>query len=178
MNAWVADLRDGDDEIIAIPCRAVDGKTSRRAHGAGGHPLHLVSAWAARQRLVLGQEACEEKGNEIIAVPRFLARLDVRGAWVKSRGGLAAPRDRAEPGVHHFPGLTTVGVVEAEVAHKGQITVRAAISFPPRSSGLRNFSTPRARIGGSKIACTGSWTWSSTTSARACEPATGRPTWH
>jgi hypothetical protein len=46
--AWVADLRDGDDEIIAIPCRAVDGKTSRRAHGAGGHPLHLVSAWAAR----------------------------------------------------------------------------------------------------------------------------------
>ena len=56
---WVAALRDGDGEIVAI-----DGKTSRRAHGTDGRPLHLVSAWAARQRLVLGQEACDESRVE------------------------------------------------------------------------------------------------------------------
>ena len=74
---WVAALRDGDGEIVAI-----DGKTSRRAHGADGRPLHLVSAWAARQRLVLGQEACDEKENEISAIPRLLKRLELNGALV------------------------------------------------------------------------------------------------
>lgn len=50
---WVEALRGSDPEIVAI-----DGKTSRRAHGAGAgdRPLHTVSAWASRQRLVLGQE--------------------------------------------------------------------------------------------------------------------------
>src|SRR3546814_390501 len=57
--AWVAGLRDGEPEIIAI-----DGKTSRRSHARskGRAPLHLVSAWASRQRLVLGQEAVEIGG--------------------------------------------------------------------------------------------------------------------
>ena len=41
---WVTALRDGDADIVAI-----DGKTSRRAHGADGRALHLVSAWASRQ---------------------------------------------------------------------------------------------------------------------------------
>jgi hypothetical protein len=50
--AWVSGLRDDDPDIIAI-----DGKTSRRSHDKrkGRNPLHLVSAWAARQRIVLGQ---------------------------------------------------------------------------------------------------------------------------
>ena len=53
-TSWVATLRDDDPDIIAI-----DGKTSRRTHNRakGREPLHLVSAWAARQRLVLGQQA-------------------------------------------------------------------------------------------------------------------------
>ncbi len=59
--AWVSGLRDTDADIIAI-----DGKTSRRSHDRrkGRNPLHLVSAWAARQRIVLGQQATEEKSNE------------------------------------------------------------------------------------------------------------------
>ena len=61
-TTWVAGLRD--DDIVAI-----DGKTSRRAHGAEGRPLHLVSACAARQRLVQGQERCATKENEISAIP-------------------------------------------------------------------------------------------------------------
>jgi hypothetical protein len=45
------------------PDIAVDGKTSRRSHDRrkGRNPLHLVSAWAARQRIVLGQQATAEK---------------------------------------------------------------------------------------------------------------------
>jgi predicted transposase YbfD/YdcC len=77
--AWVASLRDTDPEIVAI-----DGKTSRRAHNRnkGQNPLHLVSAWASRQRLVLGQQACAEKSNEITAIPALLERLELTGALV------------------------------------------------------------------------------------------------
>ena len=63
---------------------AIDGKTSRRSHarGKGREPLHLVSAWAARQRLVLGQEAVDAKSNEIVAIPLLLERLELKGALV------------------------------------------------------------------------------------------------
>lgn len=77
--AWVESLRDGDPDVIAI-----DGKTSRRSHarGKGREPLHLVSAWASRQRLVLGQEAVDAKSNEIVAIPLLLERLELKGALV------------------------------------------------------------------------------------------------
>ena len=77
--AWVEDLRDREPEIIAI-----DGKTSRRTHAKskGVQPLHLVSAWASRQRLVLGQEAVADKSNEIVAIPLLLQRLALSGALV------------------------------------------------------------------------------------------------
>jgi hypothetical protein len=65
---WVEGLRDELPDVVAI-----DGKTSRRTHdrGKGRAPLHMVSAWAARQRLVLGQEAVDVKSNEIVAFPCF-----------------------------------------------------------------------------------------------------------
>jgi predicted transposase YbfD/YdcC len=77
--AWVEGLRDPQPEIIAI-----DGKTSRRTHARnkGREPLHLVSAWASRQRLVLGQEAVADKSNEIVAIPLLLKRLALTGALV------------------------------------------------------------------------------------------------
>jgi predicted transposase YbfD/YdcC len=77
--AWVAGLRDATPETIAI-----DGKTSRRSHARskGREPLHLVSAWASRQRLVLGQEAVADKSNEILAIPLLLERLELSGALV------------------------------------------------------------------------------------------------
>jgi predicted transposase YbfD/YdcC len=76
-SAWVESLKDSAPEIVAI-----DGKTSRRAHARGGHALHTVSAWAARQRLVLGQQATAEKSNEITAIPLLLERLQLAGALV------------------------------------------------------------------------------------------------
>jgi predicted transposase YbfD/YdcC len=63
---------------------ALDGKTLRRSfdRASAQSPLHLVSAWAADQRLVLGQVAVDEKSNEITAVPRLLALLSLRGTIV------------------------------------------------------------------------------------------------
>src|SRR3954451_6134215 len=77
--AWVEELRDAEPDLVAI-----DGKTSRRTHDRrkAREPLHLVSAWAARQRLVLGQEATDAKSNEITAIPLLLERLALTGALV------------------------------------------------------------------------------------------------
>ena len=77
--SWVEGLREAEPDLIAI-----DGKTSRRSHARSRsrEPLHLVSAWAARQRLVLGQEAVSGKSNEITAIPLLLERLALKGALV------------------------------------------------------------------------------------------------
>jgi predicted transposase YbfD/YdcC len=78
-TAWAEGLREAEPGLVAI-----DGKTSRRTHdrGKGREPLHLVSAWASRQRLVLGQEAVGGKPNEIAAIPLLLERLALGGALV------------------------------------------------------------------------------------------------
>ncbi len=76
-TAWVEGLREDAPDIVAI-----DGKTSRRARRGDAHPLHVVSAWAARQRLVLGQQAVGTKSNEIVAIPLLLERLHLTGALV------------------------------------------------------------------------------------------------
>ncbi|MEL6060489.1 ISAs1 family transposase [Methylobacterium sp. DCY52] len=78
-SAWVESLREAEPDLIAI-----DGKTSRRCHARtqGRAALHTVSAWASRQRLVLGQEAVDDKSNEITAIPRLLERLELKGALV------------------------------------------------------------------------------------------------
>ena len=62
----------------------VDGKTSRgsRDRRKGRSPLHMVSAWASRNRMVLGQEATEEKSNEITAIPKLLSMLELKGCIV------------------------------------------------------------------------------------------------
>lgn len=63
---------------------AIDGKTARRSHhkAAGLGALHLVSAWATRNRLVLGQLKVDEKSNEITAVPELLRLLEIKGCIV------------------------------------------------------------------------------------------------
>ena len=45
-------------------------------------PLHRASVWACRNRLVLGQEATQEKSNEITAIPKLLALLELKGCLV------------------------------------------------------------------------------------------------
>jgi len=69
---------------VANEVIAVDGKTLRHSFDTASqqNPLHLVSAWAVRSGLVLGQVAVDAKSNEITAVPELLALLDVRGCIV------------------------------------------------------------------------------------------------
>ncbi len=61
---------------------AIDGKQARRTGGGDQKPLHVVSAFATEARLVLGQLACEEKSNEITAMPKLLDMLEVKGCIV------------------------------------------------------------------------------------------------
>lgn len=73
----VAHLTAG--EVIAI-----DGKTLRRSHDHGKNKdaIHLVSAWATANRLVLGQVKVADKSNEITAIPELLQLLDLQGCLV------------------------------------------------------------------------------------------------
>ena len=78
--AWtqaIAELLPG--EVVAI-----DGKTARRSYDRAGskRAMHLVSAWATRNTLTLGQVRTEEKSNEITAIPQLLNLLDLQGCIV------------------------------------------------------------------------------------------------
>ena len=77
-TAWAGSLVAGfEREVVAI-----DGKTIRRSFDRGREqsPLHLVSAWASAQGLVLGQRCVDGKSNEITAIPELLDQL----AWQNS----------------------------------------------------------------------------------------------
>ena len=71
-TSWVRETWPAHPDLVAI-----DGKTSRRSHhrSAGRAPLHLLSAFATKSRLVLGQQAVADKTNEITAIPVLLERL-------------------------------------------------------------------------------------------------------
>ena len=77
--AWVTSLTGLGPEIVAI-----DGKTLRRSYQEGGAkaPIHMVSAWSAKQNMVLGQVKVADKSNEITAIPRLLDMLTIKGAVV------------------------------------------------------------------------------------------------
>lgn len=76
--AWVAALTGAPAGVIAI-----DGKTVRRSYQKKGKvPIHMVSAFAARQRLVPGQVKVADKSNEIVAIPKLLEMLSIEGAIV------------------------------------------------------------------------------------------------
>ena len=74
-SAWITSLCiDVTNEIIAIDGKTLCGSHNRRK---GINPLHLVSAWAVKNRLTLGQIKTAEKSNEIEAIPRLLNMLDI-----------------------------------------------------------------------------------------------------
>jgi len=83
--AWVAAQTGIPAGVVAL-----DGKTARRSGSKTSKnkkkdlagPIHVVSAFAARQRLVLGQVKVEEKSNEIVAIPKLLRMLEIEGAVV------------------------------------------------------------------------------------------------
>ena len=73
----VAHLTDG--EVIAI-----DGKSLKHSYDkkAGNRSINMVSAWAATNKLVLGQRKVDSKSNEITAIPELIKVLDISGCIV------------------------------------------------------------------------------------------------
>jgi predicted transposase YbfD/YdcC len=61
---------------------AIDGKTLRGSKDGDIKAIHMVSAWANTNKLVLGQIKTEEKSNEITAIPELLDLLDVSGCII------------------------------------------------------------------------------------------------
>jgi predicted transposase YbfD/YdcC len=148
-TAWVDGLREPSPSSTAPEIVAIDGKASRRTHDRSKDrgPLHMVSAWASSQRLVLGQQACQAKSNEITAIPLLLERLALTGALVTidamgcqtkiaqailDRGGdyLLAVKDN-QPGLHDEirrylddPAATIHSRFETTDGDHGRIAVR------------------------------------------------------
>lgn len=62
----------------------IDGKTLRHSFDTelGLAPIHMVSAWATRNRMVLGQLKVADKSNEITAIPELIKTLDIAGCIV------------------------------------------------------------------------------------------------
>jgi len=78
--SWVEAIREhADGEVVSI-----DGKTARRSHDreTGKSALHMVSAWASENRMILGQVKSDEKSNEITAIPQLLKLLELNGCIV------------------------------------------------------------------------------------------------
>jgi predicted transposase YbfD/YdcC len=78
--AWATRLREKHPgEVLAL-----DGKTLRHSFDTetGQAPLHLVTAWATENRLVLAQQPVAAKSNEITAFPVLLGLLDLQDSIV------------------------------------------------------------------------------------------------
>ena len=72
---WITSLSiDLDNRIVAIDGKTVRGSIDRKNDKK---PIHLVSAWASEQKVMLGQIKTEEKSNEITAITKLLNMIDV-----------------------------------------------------------------------------------------------------
>ena len=77
---WV----DAVNEVMEGQVVAIDGKTLRGSHDrfAGKSAVHMVSAWASANHLVLGRVKVDDRSNETMAIPELLNTLDVSGCTV------------------------------------------------------------------------------------------------
>lgn len=78
--SWVRAIR----QLLGSEVVAIDGKTLRHSDdkGSGKAAIHMVSAWASANRLVLGQRKVDDKSNEITAIPALLSVLELAGCIV------------------------------------------------------------------------------------------------
>src|SRR5215210_1656664 len=139
--AWVGSLVDGfAREVIAI-----DGKTLRRSFDRKRErsPLHLVSAWASEQGLVLGQRRVHETSNEITAIPELLDQLGLENSIVTLDAMAARPQS---PSRSWRAGPTTCWF--SRPITRWPIRLSSSISTRPASAGaplIRPLVTPLTR---------------------------------
>jgi predicted transposase YbfD/YdcC len=77
---WVSFLQEKiSKEIVSI-----DGKSIRRTKDNKNNKkaVHIVSAWANKNQMVLGQLKVNDKSNEITAIPELLKILDINGCII------------------------------------------------------------------------------------------------
>ena len=74
---WAQSLQKSIPGFVAI-----DGKTVRRSRDGAIPPVHIVSAWAGEQHMVIGQTKTGKKSNEITAIPELLSILTLQGAII------------------------------------------------------------------------------------------------
>jgi predicted transposase YbfD/YdcC len=77
---WIKDISNlTKGEIVSI-----DGKTLRRSHDKsnGKSTIHMVSAWASANGIVIGQRKTDDKSNEITTIPELLRMLEIKGCIV------------------------------------------------------------------------------------------------
>jgi len=116
--AWTEFLRQARGERGDARLIAIDGKALRRSFEQGWHktPLHLVSAYAVANHLILGQLKVDSKANEIVAIPQLLALLqlrrttvtidamgcqkDIAGQIVKAQGHYVLALKENQPALH------------------------------------------------------------------------------
>ncbi|MGV3658759.1 MAG: ISAs1 family transposase [Prosthecobacter sp.] len=112
---------------------AIDGKTLRGTRDAesGRHLVHLLRAWVDERSLSAGQVLCAEKSNEIEAIPRLLAALELSAATVTidamgTQPAIAAQIHQA--GAHYVLALKAnqKGALEAVQALFGDTAQEAA----------------------------------------------------
>jgi len=79
-SRWVDDLR----QISKLDIISIDGKCLRRSLDASSNKaaIYMVSAWSSSNQLVLGQQRVDDKSNEITAIPKLLAQLDIAGSVI------------------------------------------------------------------------------------------------
>lgn len=75
--SWTHEILQSIPELIAI-----DGKTQRRTMSGDIPPVHIITAWASKQNMVLGQLKTDHKSNEITAIPQLLDMLTLKGSTI------------------------------------------------------------------------------------------------
>lgn len=80
---WTQALHEATGgKLISIDGKALRRSLTKKSGKAIAPMLHLVTAWASENHLTLGQVACEEKSNEITAIPELLKLLSLKGCTV------------------------------------------------------------------------------------------------
>ena len=86
LSLWIRGIVSSlEGKIVPLDGKTIKGSYDRER---GFKALHLVTAWASEQRLILGQIKVEDSSNEITAIPALLELLDIKGAIVTIDGGL------------------------------------------------------------------------------------------
>lgn len=80
-NKWTSMLEKDEKEKLKKVI-AIDGKTMRGNKQNNSKPNHIVTAWSRENGYSLGQQAIDEKSNEITAIPQLLDKINIKNSVV------------------------------------------------------------------------------------------------